>query len=507
MKSSRSTKHDEHIAREPIMRETPAQRIERLLHTGDADGALAAANQLLAQSPTSFVGRYARCRANIRLRNFIDAETDIELALALSPKDEQANLTRATLDQRLGRNDAAFERMRRLASGRGSVAQEAAFALAEGLFNAGRLTEMKEFVAHGGDWLRDPRAGLVVARVKIDEDFEDGLALFRSILRGREHPLLRRAAGFEAAGRLDKVGRYREAFEWASETHRATTQPIDMDGWLRPLGDRMQALAHAPQLFAPRVAPVEGVAIVCAMPRSGTTLLEMMLDRHPSIGGIGEFDGLTDIQHGLGKTPGWPRNLCIVPERQLANEQSRYLAGARQIRKEHASWTFDKSLLAWQILLEIAAVLPGAVLLDVARDPRDLAVSQFMSFLSAEAYAWTRNLQLIRSMIEFRSRFVPHAIASLGVDGGPLRFESFIYEDLVEDPAHYARKCLTRMGLPMNDAVLSPEKSSRGASTLSSQQVKKPINRSSIGRWRNYEWAFDDSWTSLVAAHDARRER
>jgi hypothetical protein len=489
------------------MRETPAQRIERLLQIGDAAGALVAADQLLAQSPSSFVGRFARCRANIHLRNFIDAETDIELALRLSPKDEHANLVRATLDQRLGRNDAAFERMRQLAGGRSRIAQEAAVALAEGLFNAGRFAEMKEFVQRGGEWLRDSRAGLVMARIKLDEDFEAGLALFRSILRGGENPLLRRAAGFEAAGRLDQVGRYREAFEWASETHRATTQPIDIGGWLRPLGDRMQALTNASQLFEPRVARVEGVAIVCALPRSGTTLLEMMLDRHPAVGGIGEFDGLTDIQHGLGKTPGWPRNLRIVTERQLLAEQSRYLAGATQIRKEGASWTFDKSLLAWQILLEIAAVLPGALLVDVARDPRDMAVSQFMSFLSREAYAWTRNFELIRSMIEFRSRFVPQAMSALGGEGGPLRFESFIYEDLVEDPAHYAARCLSRMGLPMDDAVLSPEKSSRGTATLSSRQVKRPINRSSIGRWRNYEWAFDASWNALVAAHEARRER
>ncbi|MFM7260994.1 MAG: sulfotransferase family protein, partial [bacterium] len=273
------------------------------------------------------------------------------------------------------------------------------------------------------------------------------------------------------------------------------------------LSERMQALSKAADLRVPRVARVEHLAIVCAMPRSGTTLFEMMLDRHPSIGGIGEFDGLTEIQHALGRTPGWPRNLRIVPESRLAAEQTRYLAGAGQICRPGALWTFDKSLLAWQILLEIAASLPGALMLDIARDPRDMAVSQFMSYLSPEAYAWTRNLDLIRAMIEFHSRFVPQAIEALGGEGGPLRFESMTYEDLVEDPAHYAGRCLAAMGLPMDDAVLAPERSSRGAATLSSQQVKRPINRSSIGRWRNYEWAFDATWAPLVAAHEARRER
>lgn len=488
-------------------RETPAARIERLLSSGDAAGALTAADQLLAQSPQSFLARLGRCRANMQLRNFIDAEFDIGLALQLAPRDDLANLVRATLDQRLGRSDAAFERLRPLAAKRSPYAVEAAFSLAEGLHNAGRSEELRALVQAGGDWLRDARAGLVVARLRIDEDLESGLDLYRSLVRGRISPPLRRAAGFDVAEKLDKAGRYREAFEWATETHRTTTTPHDLEGWLQPLRDRQQALRHSVELRVPRVARVEGVAIVCAMPRSGTTLLEMMLDRHPSIAGIGEFDGLNDIQHALGQTTGWPRQLRIVSERQLAADQARYLAGSKHLANPEAAWTFDKSLLAWQILLEIATTLPGAVLFDVTRDPRDMAISQFMSRLSPDAYAWTRSLDLIQRMIDFRSTFVPQAIEALGGEDGPLRFESLVYEDLVEDPALYAERCLKRMGLPMDERVLSPQDNARRAATLSSQQVRKPINRASIGRWRNYEWAFDRSWDALVARHDARRER
>jgi hypothetical protein len=110
-------------------------------------------------------------------------------------------------------------------------------------------------------------------------------------------------------------------------------------------------------------------------------------------------------------------------------------------------------------------------------------------------------------MITFEREFVPEALTALGGEHGVLSYESFAYEDLVEDPAFFAHRCLTRMSLSMDDRVLSPEQSSRGAATLSSQQVKRPINRSSIGRWKNYEWAFDDSWRTLADAHDARRSR
>jgi hypothetical protein len=35
--------------------------------------------------------------------------------------------------------------------------------------------------------------------------------------------------------------------------------------------------------------------------------------------------------------------------------------------------------------------------------------------------------------------------------------------------------------------------------------VRKPINAGSIDRWKNYAWAFDDSWKPLVDLHDRRR--
>jgi hypothetical protein len=98
-------------------------------------------------------------------------------------------------------------------------------------------------------------------------------------------------------------------------------------------------------------------------------------------------------------------------------------------------------------------------------------------------------------------KIVPQAFEVL-----ELAHESIIYEDLVEQPALFAERCLARMGLEMDEAVLSPEKNTKAAFTLSAQQVRQPINKRSVGRWRNYEWAFDSSWDKLVEAHEARRQ-
>ena len=75
----------------------------------------------------------------------------------------------------------------------------------------------------------------------------------------------------------------------------------------------------------------------------------------------------------------------------------------------------------------------------------------------------------------------------------------------VADPAAHVERCLRRMGLAMDPRVLSPEQNARAVFTLSHEQVRRPISGASIGRWRNYAFAFDGSWDAIAAAHDARR--
>jgi hypothetical protein len=56
----------------------------------------------------------------------------------------------------------------------------------------------------------------------------------------------------------------------------------------------------------------------------------------------------------------------------------------------------------------------------------------------------------------------------------------------------------------MDERVLAPESNARAVFTLSHEQVRRPINPASIGRWKNYAFALDASWDALAAAHDAR---
>ena len=126
------------------VRESPMAKFERLLEAGDNEGALLVANEVLKQSPGSFFARLGRARALMRLRNFIDADTECNLAIQISPKDDLARVVRANLDVRLGRTDEALVNLRAVAHGRSVHAHEAMIDLLQTLNDAGRYDEARQ---------------------------------------------------------------------------------------------------------------------------------------------------------------------------------------------------------------------------------------------------------------------------------------------------------------------------------------------------------------------------
>ncbi len=64
----------------------------------------------------------------------------------------------------------------------------------------------------------------------------------------------------------------------------------------------------------------------------------------------------------------------------------------------------------------------------------------------------------------------------------------------IDRPREHMERIVARLGLPMDEAVLAPEANARTVLTLSHEQVRRSINRSSIGRWKNYEFAFGPEW-------------
>jgi len=464
--------------------------------------ALVVADALLALNPRNLEAWVGRARSNLAMAKIFDADNDLDMALKLSPSHHHANWLRGVLDHRLGRIDQAIERLRKLSLAKTPCSIDASFSLAETLYFSHRRDEYKQFIQAGGDWTKDPRAEFFMARARAREDPLGTIDDLLRIMRQDTVGVLKSLAGFDAVILLDKAGRYREAFDVAVYLHANAkgASSFDLEGLLSGVREQHSLLQNRVPWFKPRADVVASVSIVVGLPRCGSTLFEQMLDGHSKVSGIGEYDGVRRLGNGFVSSGISMQGIGMMPRELAQNLQSDYLDGATRFKREGAEWTFDKTLRAWRLLPVIAAALPGAVCFHVARDPRDMAISTFLAYINPTSDGWTADIDSIRRVIEAERSLLPDALDTLEIPN-----EQIVYENLVADPDGHARRSLARLGLDMEPDIVQPERNTRAVFTLSHEQVKRSINTASIGRWKNYEFAFDDSWRALAATHDARR--
>ncbi|HEY1090823.1 MAG TPA: sulfotransferase, partial [Burkholderiaceae bacterium] len=235
-------------------------------------------------------------------------------------------------------------------------------------------------------------------------------------------------------------------------------------------------------------------ACILGLPRSGTTLLEQMLDMHSGICGVGELPLPGQMADAMAREGGgWPGGAMRVKRTTLDAMHQRYQQETRGRRQLPAdTWTIDKTVFPMMQPLFIAGVLPGTKVLRITRDARDNAVSLFLNNMDP-SWGWTSSPESIRQVIKAEREYMPVILDKLKLDVVSIRFE-----DLVDAPELNLRRVLTHLGLDWQPACASPHENGRLVFTLSHEQVRRPVNRQGIGRWLNHRDAFGSEWDELI---------
>jgi tetratricopeptide (TPR) repeat protein len=234
---------------------------------------------------------------------------------------------------------------------------------------------------------------------------------------------------------------------------------------------------------------------VFGMPRSGTTLIEQILASHPKMHGAGELSYAKETFDSL---PKWMNlqaapSVCVphVTREVILQAGKEHLTRLRKLNAT-SDRVVDKMPDNYLWLGFLAAVFPKAKFIYSKRDFHDIAVSCWIT--NFKQIRWACDQEDIAARIKNHQRIMEHWKKVL-----PVPMLEVEYEQTVEDLEGVARKMVEFCGLEWDPACLAFYDSKRTVRTASLSQVRQPVYKKSVQRWKNYEEALKPLFTVIDA--------
>jgi Flp pilus assembly protein TadD len=340
---------------------------------------------------------------------------------------------------------------------------------------------------------------------------EDAVAAFRALADGCAEARDRHFHLFPIARSLDALGRYDEAFAVLEAAHASQVAWIEghqpevaarRSDTMRVtrFGCDAEDVARWDHAGAPsrEASPV----FIVAFPRSGTTLLEQVLDAHPRLRSMDEQPYLQEALARLNRPPAsYPSAMASLTPTELDEARAHYWSlVAQRVRLQPGEQLIDKNPLNILRLPAIARLFPHARIVLAIRHPCDVLLSCYMQHFRAE-FAWhCRDLPTLA--LAYR-RTIDYWYAQAALLAPAVH--EIRYETLVREFEPEVRRLASFLDLPWSDALLEPGAHAQRKgfiSTPSYAQVLAPVHDRSIERWRRYAGYFSPVLEELAPAFE-----
>lgn len=348
--------------------------------------------------------------------------------------------------------------------------------------------------------LREDLIGAQAALALREREPHRAQALLDAMLQLPQSDASRAATLFHAARLADRRSDTATALAYLHEAH-ALQQPqaerlmpnVAHSG-LPPLiraARRVSAESFRRWPTLPSPTSEETPTFVMGFPRSGTTMLETMLDSHPALSAMDEQPFLQDLTDAIQRNGfAYPADLDRLT--QVDCEQLRAAYWRRVIatgRWQPGRRLVDKNPLNFLCLPLLKRIFPGAKLVMLLRHPGDVLLSCYMQNFRSPAFAlMCASLEKLAQAWRTAMEFWVDQSQLLQPDSLELR-----YEDLLHDFPGRTAQLAQFLGLDDAQSMLlfHQHAQSRGyISTPSYSQVVRPPDASRIGRWRAYRDEF-----------------
>jgi hypothetical protein len=264
----------------------------------------------------------------------------------------------------------------------------------------------------------------------------------------------------------------------AANQIRAAMAPYNRDLLVNSIDTFTRLFPGGESRFDPAVGVDDTRPVfILGLPRSGTTLAEQILSSHPAVAAGGEL-GFWGTYGAWALSPG----ADPFAPRAIQEMAERYQAELRRISPDALRVT-NKNPFNFHFIGLIRLVFPRAFIIHCRRHAVDNCLSMYMSYFAAPDNNFMGDREELVFYYHQYTRLMQHWREVLP----PERFLELDYEAVVADPEAQTRRLVGFCDLEWNDACLRPERNRRAVSTASSWQVRQPVYRSSVERWRNYE--------------------
>jgi tetratricopeptide (TPR) repeat protein len=462
---------------------------------------------LADRHPLELAPQYMLAELDMRDGRLVTARRRLEALVSRDPTSREARLALAGLTEELADMDAALALYRRdVEEFPGDPV--ALSRLATVLRFAGQLDEAKGlFRRLTNDWPASSGGYVGLAAVDITALNDGDIAAIERLARAPETSLQERIQLLFALGEFkDRRKLYDEAFSAIDEGNRLRRENLrssfedpaaqslmpkapdtpatvqEAEAHLAHFLDGIRAMFTPQYLahFGGKGLATNAPIFIVGMPRSGSTLLEQILSSHPQVTGLGETKAL-----GASFKQLMPTSRAQMTE-EFKNGFYRRVGETYLEALHERGWSgenrvIDKMLGNYANIGIIHLAFPNAVIINSMRDPVDTCFSCFRQTFR-DRNETTYDLGAVgRQYVGYR-RMMAYWDEVL-----PGRVRHVQHEAVLSDPEAEIRALLAKCDLAWDDACLRFHESSRPVRTASSSQVRRPLFKTSMARWKPYE--------------------
>lgn len=498
----------------PALSHTQVQGVFSLYSTGRYDEALDAVNALLRDHPGEGILYNLAGLVHAAMLQYEPAIENLRRAIELKPDVPQTHFFLGSTLLQKGDAAAALEHFERAIELRPDYV-EAHSKLCEGLERANRIEAMAEALARARQHCPGAHPALAVREAELlkrQGDIEGARARLENSAWQAADDDTRETAAYLLCDLCDRLDATDEAFRYAEEANRISrasyaARQVDTNAYFQLIETLKQMLTS---LDASGWQPVDGhdgradPVFIVGFPRSGTTLLNTILQSHGDVQVLDEMPTVYRVESEFLRLVGeYGNGLSRLDAEQVSALRQMYFdeVDAHLPPADQPRLIIDKLPLNLVHAGLIQRVFPGARFLFAQRHPCDAVLSCYMrSFVLNEAMIHCTELSQAAKLYEGVM-----ALWTLYRNVLPLDVHTVRYESLVSDFESTMADCLSFLGLEWDDGIrryMHTARSSGKIRTPSYNQVTEDLYADASGRWQRYQAHLEPVLPGLLAWAD-----